>query len=97
FSRDWSSDVCSSDLWDEQQDAYSVRATLCDILAACGFTNGTSGVAAGQVEVFPKQDAVPADGYGNMFVLPLAGKSVALDASTFRSEERRVGKEGKTR
>lgn len=67
-------------LWDEPQDAHSVRHTLRTALADAGFTDGTAGVAAGQVEIFPKQDSVPADGYGNMFVLPLAGKSVPLDA-----------------
>ncbi|MDR8106179.1 PriCT-2 domain-containing protein [Burkholderia cenocepacia] len=66
-------------LWDEPQDAYSVRCLLRDALAACELRDGTKGVAAGQVEVFPKQNSVPADGFGNMFVLPLAGKSVPLD------------------
>lgn len=66
-------------LFDEPQDAYSLRATLCDVLASCGFANGTKGVAQGQVEVFPKQDMVPIDGFGNQMILPLAGKSVPLD------------------
>nr|WP_244109046.1 phage/plasmid primase, P4 family [Burkholderia anthina] len=67
-------------LWDEPQDAYSVRCLLRDVLAACELRDGTKGVAAGQVEVFPKQNSVPSDGFGNMFVLPLAGKSVPLDS-----------------
>ncbi|MCW3657871.1 PriCT-2 domain-containing protein [Burkholderia cenocepacia] len=67
-------------LWDEPQDAYSVRCLLRDALAACELRDGTKGVAAGQVEVFPKQNSVPSDGFGNMFVLPLAGKSVPLDS-----------------
>lgn len=66
-------------LWDEPQDAYSVRCLLRDALAACDLRDGVKGVAAGQVEVFPKQNSVPSDGFGNMFVLPLAGKSVPLD------------------
>lgn len=66
-------------LWDEPQDAYSVRETLGDVLACAGFTVGTKGVSAGQVEVFPKQDAVGAGEFGNQFILPLAGKSVPLD------------------
>ncbi|HFT8007813.1 TPA: phage/plasmid primase, P4 family [Burkholderia cenocepacia] len=66
-------------LWDEPQDAYSVRCLLRDALAACELRDGVKGVAAGQVEVFPKQNSVPSDGFGNMFVLPLAGKSVPLD------------------
>lgn len=67
-------------LWDEPQDAYSVRCLLRDALTACELRDGTKGVAAGQVEVFPKQNSVPSDGFGNMFVLPLAGKSVPLDS-----------------
>ncbi len=66
-------------LWDEPQDAASVRACLADILASCGLANGAKGVAAAQVEVFPKQDEVPFGGFGNQFILPLAGKSEPLD------------------
>ena len=43
-----------------------------------GFTIGTKGVADGQVEVFPKQNEIAAGGFGNQFILPLAGKSVPL-------------------
>lgn len=67
-------------LWDRPQDAYSVRQHLRHVLTHSGFKDGTAGVAAGEIEAFPKQDAVPADGYGNMFVLPLAGKSVPLES-----------------
>lgn len=66
-------------LWDEPQDAYSVRAWLASVLRACGLRSGVKGVQAGQVEVFPKQDNVPADGFGNQFVLPFAGKSELLE------------------
>jgi len=59
-------------VWDAPQDARSVREMLRVVLDACGFTSGTAGVSKGQVEVFPKQDEVPADGYGSMFVLPLS-------------------------
>lgn len=66
-------------LWDEPQDAYSVRMLLRAVLGSCNLQPGSKGgVAAGVVEVFPKQDEVPADGFGSMFVLPLAGKSVPL-------------------
>ncbi len=65
-------------VWDEPQDAYSVRAALSSVLLACGFTNGTKGVKHGQVEIFPKQDSVPASGCGNMFILPLAFQSTPL-------------------
>ena len=66
-------------LWEQPQDAYSVRTLLTEALGACGLRDGAGGVAAGCVEVFPKQDEVPVDGHGNMFILPLAGQSVPLD------------------
>lgn len=66
-------------LWDEPQDAYSVRQELIEALGVLGFANGTAGVKRGQIEVFPKQDSVAADGFGNQFILPLAGASEPLD------------------
>lgn len=66
-------------LWDEPQDARSVRAWLRGVLAMCGLQPGVKGVAQGQVEVFPKQDRVPLNGYGNQFILPLAGKGELLE------------------
>lgn len=66
-------------LWDWPQDARSVRAALAGVLERCGLADGTGGVGARQAEIFPKQDAVPTGGFGNQFVLPLAGQSVALD------------------
>lgn len=66
-------------LWDAGQDAYSVRQCLRNALLRCGLSDGTKGIAQSQVEVFPKQNSVPTDGFGNMFVLPLAGLSVPLD------------------
>jgi hypothetical protein len=67
-------------LWDEPQDAYSVRQELIEAIGALGFNNGTAGVSRGEIEVFPKQNSVPADGFGNQFILPLAGASEPLDA-----------------
>lgn len=66
-------------LWDDPQDAYSVRMALFDVLESVGFRSGTKGVSMREVEVFPKQDSVAAGEYGNQFILPLAGKSVPLD------------------
>jgi hypothetical protein len=66
-------------LWDEPQDAYSVRQELTEVLASLGYANGTKGVKYNEIEVFPKQDSVPADGFGNQFILPLAGQSEPLD------------------
>ena len=60
--------------WDKPQDAYSVREVLRTALDECGLKEGSKGgVAAGVVEVFPKQDSVRADGWGSMFVLPFNG------------------------
>ena len=69
-------------IWQMPQDARSVRAAMAQVLSMAGLKSGTKGVAAGQAEIFPKQDSVPLDGWGNMFVLPLAGESVALDPDT---------------
>lgn len=66
-------------VWDEDQDAYSVRAMLSAVLASAGYKNGTRGVASGEVEVFPKQASVPPNGFGSQFILPLAGKSEPLE------------------
>lgn len=67
-------------LWDDAQDAYSVREAVNDVLGFVGFSDGTGGVAKGEVEIFPKQSGVPVDGFGSMFILPLAGKSLPLDS-----------------
>jgi hypothetical protein len=66
-------------LWDEPQDCYSVREFLREVLMSCGYKPGTAGVGRGEVEVFPKQDAVGVGGFGNQFVLPLAGASQPLE------------------
>lgn len=68
-------------LWEAPQDAYSVRRALTDIIEMCGYVDaaGAGGVASGCIEVFPKQDSVSLTGFGNQFILPLAGKSEPLD------------------
>lgn len=65
-------------LWDEPQDARSVRQMLKGVLESVNLRDGTGGLIDGQVEIFPKQDSVPVGGWGNQFVLPLAGKSEPL-------------------
>ena len=63
-------------LWDDPQDGYSVRQALESVLTAEGLTNGAgAGVAGGQVEVFPKQNDVPANLTGCMAILPFWNKS----------------------
>lgn len=65
-------------LWDEPQDAYSVREMLKDVLVALGYENGTGGVAKKQIEIFPKQDQVEIGSFGSMFIAPGAGRSEPL-------------------
>ena len=62
-------------IWDEPQEARIVRRWLAHVLQHCDLAPGTGGVRAGEVEVFPRQDRVRPGGYGNQFILPLAGKS----------------------
>jgi hypothetical protein len=66
-------------IWDTPQDAYSVRMFFKAVLSTFGTTDGAGGVANNQVEIFPKQDSVPVDGFGNMFILPYSGESVPLE------------------
>lgn len=66
-------------IWDRPQDAYSVRSMLRDVLGALGYSDGAKGVKHHQIEVFPKQDSVDHGGYGNQFILPLAGQSEPLE------------------
>jgi len=65
-------------VWDEAQPARDVRRWMAGVLADVGMRNGTKGVEFGEVEVFPKQDRVPDGGFGNQFILPLAGASELL-------------------
>lgn len=65
-------------LWEQGQDAYSVRQWLDTAVRSCGYKSGTRGVSAGEIEIFPKQNDVPEGGYGNQAVLPLAGASVPI-------------------
>ena len=71
-------------LWDEPQDAYSVRELLREVLGIMGLKPGTKGVKHGEVEIFPKQDDVPSDGIGSMVILPLCGESLPLDPESFK-------------
>jgi P4 family phage/plasmid primase-like protien len=65
-------------MWDGEQRARDVRVWLTGVLAACGLRPGTGGVKAGQCEIFPKQDKVPAGGFGSQVFLPLGGNSAPL-------------------
>lgn len=69
-------------IWDTPQDARAVRIFLQTALAHFDLREGAGGLIRNQVEIFPKQEALTAEGagsYGNMFVLPLAFKAAPLD------------------
>jgi predicted P-loop ATPase len=70
-------------IWNGTQDGYSVRQLLISTLQHCGYASGSKGLASGEIEIFPKQDVVPEDGWGNMFILPLAKASLPLDPLEF--------------
>ena len=65
-------------LWDQAQDAYSVRQFLKGVLESVGLKDGARGVVNGEVEVFPRQDSVSENGFGNQVILPLSGASAPL-------------------
>ena len=65
-------------LWENPQDAYSVRMHLRSLIGRLGFEDGAKGVAKKTIEVFPRQDEVEPGGYGNQFILPLAGESLPI-------------------
>lgn len=66
-------------LWDAPQDAYSVRVMLIEALSVAGLKSGAKGLVQGEVEIFPKQDSVAADGFGNQFILPGSRASTPLE------------------
>lgn len=66
-------------LWDEPQDAFSVRSALGAVLKACMLKSGAGGLEKDEVEVFPKQSEVALGAYGNQVWLPLGGISRPLD------------------
>lgn len=66
-------------IWDTPQDAHSVRQALTAAIESCGYVNGAKGLVENQIEVFPKQSDVAVGGFGNQFILPLAGASEPLD------------------
>lgn len=59
-------------------DAAVLREFMQHTLTAVGLKDGAQGIAAGQVEIFPKQDRVKKSNYGNLVALPLSDHSVPL-------------------
>jgi hypothetical protein len=68
--------------WASPQSSRDVRRLMSIILESVGLKSGTTGVSAGTVEVFPKQDAVAPGGLGSLIALPGARASVPLDRET---------------
>lgn len=66
-------------IWEQPQDAWSVRETLRGILSALGYKEGTRGVKEKEIEIFPRQARVEEGRFGNQFWLPLAGASAPLE------------------
>ena len=69
-------------IWEKPQNARHVRHMLRNMLASVGLRDGTSGVARGEVEIFPKQDRVSPGKLGNLIALPGARESTLLDGET---------------
>lgn len=80
-------------LWEEGQDAYSVRELMKAILLQLGYKEGAGGVKKREIEIFPKRDSMgekktvirkgkPHVTRGGQFILPLAAESVPLDPVT---------------
>lgn len=70
-------------IWPDPQEARDVRHLLREVLEAVGLANGTTGIAKGTVEIFPKQDRVDVGGMGSMVALPGARASEPLARETF--------------
>lgn len=68
-------------IWEKPQPTKHVRKFISDILQDLGYStkHGSGGLSNSRIELFPKQDSVANDGYGNQFWLPLSGKSKPLN------------------
>src|SRR3546814_14625326 len=81
---DWSSDVCSSDLWSQRWRENG----------GCMMEGSTGSVEAEELEKFQSTKHLPAEIYAATKVAWLLAALVgALDDDLLRSEERRVGNE----
>jgi len=57
-------------IWDVPQQAAAVKACLSKLVEGVGYKVGSAGLSDGEIEVFPKQDRLEADEYGNAAALP---------------------------
>src|SRR5690606_40477051 len=88
FSRDWSSDVCSSDLL--------AQLGRDEVLIAGFFPGGRAKKQADHLNQFLVTQTGEFDFHSDAALLPLLGVGFAGQPQ-LRSEERRVGKEGRSR
>lgn len=65
-------------VWREPQNARDVRRFLKRLLKKHGLKPGTSGLAEGGIEIYPKQDRVPEGRLGNPIALPFSRLSLPL-------------------
>ncbi len=68
-------------VWREPQSCRNARRLLARILRKHGFKPGTGGIVKGEIEVYPKQDKIAADKFGNPLALPFSRKSAPLDVA----------------
>src|SRR3546814_14568567 len=91
---DWSSDVCSSDLGEDQERTGLVhqagRLEPSDRSSDAGWEEGAAGAAGGIVPSMPACGNVPAR--CNRLMKPSRRTLFSLSAAALSSEERRVGK-----
>src|SRR5690606_39349514 len=90
FSRDWSSDVCSSDLGGDRIEAYRASARSIAAYNKASEEDLERGMKQGELHVQfqPIMDIQSGQ---------IAGAEALMRWNHPRSEERRVGKEGRTR
>jgi hypothetical protein len=76
--------------WNDPVSAAAVRYTMEVVLESVGLEAGEDkrGLAAGKVEVFPKQGGVGVDDFGNLIALPYGRDSVPLDRYTLEPVEK---------
>src|SRR5690606_40627527 len=93
FSRDWSSDVCSSDL-----SIGAIGATGRGVCEAQGIDPHDIDILTGSLsKAIPSSGGFVAGSLGLKYYIQHGSAPYMFSAALTRSEERRVGKEGRSR